>query len=165
MLALPGILLQPGRLVSVTTDDGRVLVCRRITPDERITLTFTHSMFGGDVRETYRADAEGVLVRERIVADNAAAAEYYATDGRTERHADGYEVISAPFSTHELVIRVDDRGNHRFTVGQTTSNLANAVSQPTQVRVSITRIHRPGSPACDLSNATGDISPYKEPFL
>lgn len=165
LIALPGILLQPGLVVSVTTDDGHVLVCTRAGRGDRLMLTFTHSMFGGDVRETYRINSEGVLIRERMVTDNAAAAEYYATDGRTEQHADGFEVFSEPFSTEEMVIRVDTRGNHRFTVGQTTWNLADAVTEPTQARISTTHMHSPGSPSCTFTNATSGISPYKETFL
>lgn len=156
LVALPGMLLQsgPGLVVSATTGDGQAVVCARVSPDALITLTFTHSMFGGDVREMYRVDADGVLIRERVVTDNAAAAEYYATDGRTEQRADGYEVISAPFSTSDLVIRVDQRGNHQLTIGQTTWNLADTLSEPTQVRITTDRSQRTGVQPCVSASLT-----------
>jgi hypothetical protein len=102
-----------------------------------VTLTFTHSMYGGDVSETYAATLDGTLARRRIVTGNAAAAEYYATDGRVARADAGYEVIAPPFATRELVIRVDARGDHRLSIGGETTMLAALLDAPTQVRIAL----------------------------
>jgi hypothetical protein len=136
-LAFPGCGARPPLILTATTESGATMVCMRVTPGTMMTLTFTHSMYGGDVREIYRVDRDGTLVRQRMVADRAAAAEYYATDGRVITTDDGYEIISPPFETGELVIRVDARGDQRLTVGATTWRLADAVAAPTQVRISV----------------------------
>jgi hypothetical protein len=138
-LAIPGVSLPPALTLTATTDTGTTLACARVTPGDMVTLTFTHSMYGGDVREIYRVGREGTLARQHMVADRAAAAEYYARDGRVVATDDGYEVISPPFETHELVVRVDARGDHRLTVGATTWRLADAVPEPTQVRIAVAR--------------------------
>lgn len=137
-LALPGIALQPALTLTATTDGGARLACARVSPGDALTLAFTHSMYGGDVRETYRVD-DGRLARKRMVTDNAAAAEYYAWDGRVTRTDEGYEVIGPAFVTDDLVIRVDARGDHRLTAGGRTWRLADAVPGPTQVRIAVTR--------------------------
>ena len=99
-LMLVMALLQPVSLLRVETGDGELVICARVDADTPVTLTFTHSMFGGFVRETYTVDDER-LVRQQIVTENAAAAEYYATDGRVASVPDGYEVLAGPFSTDE----------------------------------------------------------------
>lgn len=115
MLAMS--LLQPVTWVDVTTGDGARLGCVRVDGETPITLRFTHSMFGGAVSETYRVRDDGLLERRRMVTENAAAAEYYATDGAIRAVPDGYEVIAPPFATDRLAIRVDARGNHHLTIG------------------------------------------------
>jgi hypothetical protein len=136
-LTLPGISRQPALSLTATTDTGMTLVCERVQPGTLVTLTFTHSMYGGDVSETYAAAPDGTLARRRIVTANAAAAEYYATDGRVDRTGTGYEVIAPPFTTRELVIRADARGDHRLTVGGETRSLAALLDAPTQVRIAL----------------------------
>jgi hypothetical protein len=137
-LTLPGVALQPDLALTATTDGGAWLACARVAPGDELTLAFTHSMYGGDVRETYRVADDGRLVRERMVTDNAAAAEYYAWDGRVARTDGGYEVIGPAFATDDLVVRVDARGDHRLTAGDWTWRLADAVARPTRVRIAVT---------------------------
>lgn len=142
LLALPGVLSQPALAVTLVTGEGDQLTCTRVAPGARVELQFTHSMYGGYVREVYRVDPAGTLSRQRIVTEHAAAAEYYATDGRTRRQDDGWEVLAPPFATRELVIRVDDRGDHRITIDGTTYHLAAMLTQPTQVRIGTTHASR-----------------------
>lgn len=115
MLAMS--LLQPVSWVDAVTDDGARIVCARVDAGTPITFRFTHSMYGGAVSETYRVRDDGLLERQRMVTENAAAAEYYASDGAVRTVPDGYEVIAPPFATDRLAIRVDARGNHRLTIG------------------------------------------------
>lgn len=112
-VTLAGLLLQSVSVLRVVTLAGDVLACRVMGRDDRVTLVFTHSIYGGEVRETWRL-AAGDLARERIVADKAAAAEYYATDGATVRVEGGFEVVAAPLNVPELRFRVDQIGNHRL---------------------------------------------------
>lgn len=126
-------LLQPVTWLQVTTDDGTRIACARVDEDTPITLVFTHSMYGGFVAEHYRLRADGMLERERMVTENAAAAEYYATDGRIRQTTEGYEVLAAPFVADELPIRVDARGDHQLTIGRVTYPLYDQLEASTRV--------------------------------
>ena len=134
-IALPGMMMQPALSLQVTTGEGIPVLCSRVTPGTPVTLEFTHSMYGGYVREIYRVDADGELERERVVTEYAAAAEYYATDGRTSRVDDGYEVSGPPFVTRDLIVRVDDRGDHWLTIGQSRYHLAEMLPGSTRVHI------------------------------
>lgn len=136
IVMLAASLLQPVTWLQATTSDGTRLVCARVSGTTPITLTFTHSMYGGFVMEHYRLGADGMLERQRIVTENAAAAEYYATDGRVRQAPDGYEVVAGPFATDELIIRVDGIGNHRLSVGARRWHVFDIVGEPAQVRIS-----------------------------
>lgn len=139
LVALPAFLLQPALMLRVTTADGTKVICSRVVPGTAIILEFTHSMYGGFVRETYRIGDDGDLERQRIVTANAAAAEYYASDGRTRHIEGGYEVLGAPFTTDNLVVRVDDRGGHRLIVGATSHRLVEILPESTQIRIGVER--------------------------
>lgn len=134
-LAAIGTLAQPVQSVAVKTSDGNALVCRLVNRGTAVTLVFTHSMYGGEVRETWRA-VGNMLVRDRIVAERAAAAEYYATDGRTQRVDGGYEVIVAPLQASELPFRIDQIGNHRLRIDDEEIALTSEVSGPTGATLS-----------------------------
>ena len=112
-VALAGALAQPVTVLRAVTRDGDVLVCRTIGAGDPVTLVFTHSMYGGEVRETWRV-ADGGLARDRIVTEREAAAEYYATDGAVEWAEDGFVVVSPPLEVEALTVRVDGIGRHRL---------------------------------------------------
>ncbi len=140
LIILPALLLQPVLMLRVTTAEGATVICSRVAPGTAITLEFTHSMYGGFVRETYRVSHDGTLERERIVTKNAAAAEYYASDGRTRHVTGGYEVLAAPFTADDLVVRVDDRGNHKLSINSTSYRLTETLPESTQVRIHVERM-------------------------
>jgi hypothetical protein len=146
--------LQPVSTLQVTTGDGVRLSCVALSPGDNLTLSFTHSMYGGFVRETYAVDANGHLVRQSFITEYAASAEYYATDGRVRHVADGYEVIADPFATDELVIRVDGIGRHRMQVAGMEWPLFELLGEPAQVRISGDRIPRFRMPAGCVDAAT-----------
>lgn len=135
-MVLTGILLQPVTLLRVMTEDGDILVCQQIDANGAVTLVFTHSMYGGEVRETWRAQGNE-LVRDAIVTENAAAAEYYATDGVVERVRDGFEVTSPPIEIDALVIRIGQIGKHRLRVGQEEVFLADRVDGSVGASISV----------------------------
>lgn len=137
--SLPAISLQPDMSVRVTTGEGDIVACTEVMPGTPVSLEFTHSMFGGFVREHYRATSDGRLARERFVTENAAAAEYYGTDGRIRETREGYEVLAGTFVTDDLVVRVDQRGDHWLTIGDARMHLADRLPGSTQVHIQITR--------------------------
>jgi len=112
-VVLAGGLLQPVTVLQAGTDDGDLLTCRHVSAGAPVTLIFTHSMYGGEVRERWRVVGDG-LVRERIVAERAAAAEYYASDGAVEQMEDGFVVVAPPLAIEAPTVRVDQTGQHRL---------------------------------------------------
>ena len=155
---LATILIQPVTWVQATTDDGTRLACARVDADTPITLVFTHSMYGGFVAEDYQLRADGVLERQRMTTENAAAAEYYATDGQVRAGDDGYEVIAPPFSTDALAIRVDARGDHRLTIGARTWALYDMLGASTRVTLETRRSPRWNVPNGCFAAASQDIT-------
>lgn len=149
LITLPVFLLQPALTLRVATADGIQVICSRVAPGTAVTLEFTHSMYGGSVRETYQVGDDGDLERRQIVTENAAAAEYYATDGRTRRVEGGHEVLGAPFTTDELMVRVDDRGDHRLMIGSTSHRLTETLPDSTQVRIGVERTRPAMLSSCD----------------
>lgn len=139
LVSLPGIALQPVFALEVVTGEGAVVACVPAPAGTPVTLSFTHSMFGGFVRESYVVTPDGALQRQRVVTEHASAAEYYATDGRIQKTPQGFEVLAGPFITGDLVVRVDQRGNHRLTVGTSRYHLARMLPGSTQVHIGTIR--------------------------
>ena len=138
-IAAIGALAQPVQVAEVRTDDGNVLVCHRTAPGGIVTLVFTHSMYGGEVRETWRVDGDG-LDRVQIVTENAAAAEYYATDGRTRRVDGGVEVLALPAHVDTLPFRIDHIGNHRLRLDDEEISLASEVEESAGATLSAVQV-------------------------
>jgi hypothetical protein len=136
IITLAGAMLFPVTIVRVESGDGEPITCRQLASGETIGVSFTHSMYGGLVTETWQA-TESTLVRVRMVTENAAAAEYYAWDGRIEPVTDGYEVIAPPAQITELRVMVDDIGNHHLHIGSHTWPLASLLDTPVPVAISI----------------------------
>lgn len=130
--------------VTITTGTGDVVRCIPVFVGDEITLQFTHSMFGGYVRETWRVTPEHQLERVRFVTENAAAAEYYATEVTSFRVRDGWEVPLEALSQPELVVRVNQRGRHQLDINGTTVPLAELLPESTQVRITVTSSCQPG---------------------
>lgn len=144
LIALPGVMMQPALTVQVTTGDGAPVLCTRVTDKTPVMLEFTHSMYGGFVRELYHVNDHGELERQQVITELAAAAEYYATDGQTSRIEAGYEVLGPPFTTNDLIVRVDARGDHWLTVGRARYHLAKMLPGSTQIHIHGGRISAPG---------------------
>lgn len=123
---LAGLALTPITLVVVSGEHGPI-ACARTTVASEITLTFTHSMYGGDVSESFRRGENGTLDRTAILTDNAAAAEYYAWTGEVRTVGDRFEVVAPPASFTVLPFRIDHIGNHRLTVDGRTWHLAEGI--------------------------------------
>lgn len=132
-----GAALSPGQMIAVTTADAGPLVCHPIGRDSSVTLVFTHSMYGGDVRETYVAALGDRLRRTSIITDNAAAAEYYATDGRISRIDEGYLLLRPETTFDELIFRIDDIGRHRLLIEGDPIALTDGSSRSRQARLDV----------------------------
>jgi hypothetical protein len=138
IIMLAGAMLTPVTIVRVQPGDGQPIICHQLASGESIVVSFTHSMYGGLVTETWHA-AGTALVRDRMVTENAAAAEYYAWDGRILPVAGGYEVIAPPAQTAQLRVMIDDIGNHHLRIGSRVWPLANLLDTPIPVAIGIDR--------------------------
>jgi hypothetical protein len=138
IVILVGVLLTPVTIMQAITAEGEPLVCARVHPDTSMVLTYTHSMFGGKVWETYRLGDDDALRRTRMMAERAAAAEYYAWDGAVAAVDDGYEVLVPEQEFDALAIRVDQIGNHRLEIGGESYDLASMVDGSARVWLEIT---------------------------
>lgn len=150
-----GATLSPVRMIAVTAVGSDPIVCHPIGRDVTVTLVFTHSMYGGDVRETFTTAPGNGLRRTSIITDNAAAAEYYATDGRIARIDEGYLLLQPEQTFDELVFRIGDVGGHRLVIDGTTIALTNDPDRSRQARLAVV----PGTAAGSLLGWLGLGSP------
>lgn len=137
VLMLPALLQPTGPWLQLRTGDGELVSCLAVRPGDTVTLQFTHSMYGGYVRETWVVTPENQLKRDRIVTENAAAAEYYATEITPVRAADGWEVPGEQIELPKLVVRVNQRGNHQLWIESRSIPLHTLVPGSTQVHLSV----------------------------
>ncbi|HUG61040.1 MAG TPA: hypothetical protein VMP03_04305 [Methylomirabilota bacterium] len=140
-LLLAGAVFIPAAPVFLATnaETGATIFCRPLPGDERVALVFTHSMYGGDVREVYAAGDDGRLRRVEMTTANAAAAEYYAYDGAVSRVGDRYRVEVPPASFDEIVVRVDRIGAQRLVWDGGDFDLLTAAGEGAPVRLTVER--------------------------
>jgi hypothetical protein len=129
VVVLVGLALTPGPVVSMTTGPGERIFCRPVDVGEPFALVFQHSMYGGEVREEFKVQ-DDQLLRTGMTTENAAAAEYYAYDGRVLPDAAGYRVVVAPLPLDELPIVLDRVGQHRLRFADTEVALTEAGDAP-----------------------------------
>lgn len=137
VVMLPVLLIPTSRSVQIHTATGERVWCAPVDTGDVLQLQFTHSMFGGYVREKWKVTPANQLQRVRFVTENAAAAEYYATDGTSFQAEDGFVVPGDPLMEPELVVRASSRGNHEISVNENSVQLAEELPESTQVRVSV----------------------------
>ncbi len=106
----------PARILEIRDLDAAEGVMDRLPVGAQglLELTFTHSMYGGWVAESYAVGPE--LRRIAVRTEMAAAAEYYARYGNTRPVADGWLVEVAPLALARLLIRVDRVGDPALSV-------------------------------------------------
>ena len=129
---------------------GREIVCRPLAPPDRLVLAFSHSMYGGEVREEYVA-ADGRLRRVEMTTGNAASAEYYAYTADVIREGERFRVDVPAQDFAEVVVRVDRVGAPRLLVGDRGIDLLMAAGDGHRVRLgvrSVSVIHRLTGRSC-----------------
>lgn len=137
VVMVPTLLASSSQSLHVRTATGDVVWCSPVNQNDVVQVQFTHSMFGGYVREQWNITPNNQLQRARFLTENAAAAEYYATDGTSFRADDGFVVPGDPLVQSELTVRVNNRGDHVLSVGGQSVRLADQLPQNTQVRITI----------------------------
>jgi hypothetical protein len=95
-------------------DDDAIVFCRHLATDRTFRFVFTHSMFGGDVVESYRINTDLTLTRSTVTADTAGAADYYGLYGEAVRNDGQYALLVPPLVVQELRFIAGDRANYRL---------------------------------------------------
>ena len=125
------------RATDLLDSGDRVVVCRPF-PDDGVTLVYTHSMYGGDVRERFVPTGRS-LRRVEMTTANPAAAEYYASTVSVTEVEGRYRVDAPPATYDEIVVRVNDVGHHLLVVGDETFDLLALTGQAHRVRLDVVR--------------------------
>ena len=133
---LVGVMFTPSNRLVVRSDGGQNIVCERISSGDRVTLTFTNSMFGGAVRETYLVNSDQ-LTQVSFVTELEAAAEYYAWTLPVLQTNDGFQVLVEPESYSSIPVQVDPRSDYKLTIGNSTFDLSGEVEQPMSVVIEL----------------------------
>jgi hypothetical protein len=104
---------EPALEVRILDQDGsRVVGAMPLDASREFTLSFTHSMYGGTVTETYEVlwDPTPQLRRTAVRTQHGGAAEYYARYGNFFQDGDGWIVDVPPLTLPSLQMRVDSIG-------------------------------------------------------
>jgi hypothetical protein len=125
------------RATDLLDSGDRVVLCRPF-PADGVTLVYTHSMYGGDVRERFVPDGRS-LRRVEMTTANPAAAEYYATTVSVTEVDGRYRVDAPPATYDQIVVRVDDVGRHRLVIGDEMFDLLALTGQAHRVRLDVMR--------------------------
>lgn len=123
------------RVTDLRDDGDHVVICAPF-PAGGVTLIYTHSMYGGDVRERFVA-ADRSLRRVEMTTANPAAAEYYAFTATVTQVGPRYRVDVPPESFPSLIVRVDNVGHHRLVVGDRAYDLLVLTGQAHRVRLDV----------------------------
>lgn len=124
------LLVRPMPVVEVRAGDGRLLARWPVVDGQVLTLTFTHSMYGGDVREDYRVDPRQGLVLVSVTARQAAL-DYYALPVSTGTGEYRTAVVERPLGV--IRVRADRIGQHRLTYGDYEMSLVEAAGDEVAV--------------------------------
>jgi hypothetical protein len=133
---LIGMAAMPAPVLRVTSDSGAIDICLPAGTGDPVILTFTNSMYGGEVREQFEVTNEQ-LVRTRFVTENAASAEYYSWNTAIEVTDDGFEVMVPPESFAVVPVLVDTIGDYRLIVGNREFALSRLVTEPESTRIEV----------------------------
>jgi|GEM_PF-1715670 len=131
-MAILGV--RPAPAVEVRTADGRVLAQWPLVEGQVLALTFTHSMYGGDVREVYRVDAQRGLTLVEVTAQQAAL-DYYALPVSTGMGE--YRTASVERPLGAIWVRADRIGRHRLAYGGQQLSLFEAAGDGVAVCVGV----------------------------
>jgi hypothetical protein len=131
-------------LAFVVTDlsDGREILCRQVRPGDAIVLSFTNSMYGGDVREEFAATTDGRLRRVGMTTANAAAADYYAYTSAVVAEDGRFRIDVPTVALGEIVVRADRVGRHRIAIGTDVVDLLTkgGAGRPVRLRIERTMV-------------------------
>lgn len=141
LLALTTMTLTPqGTASSLLVTDvtsGRIVLCQHISAGDHLSLSFTNSIYGGEVREDYEITDQGRLRRTRMTTERAAAADYYAYTVNVIPEGDRYRIDVPPVELTVLVVRVDQIGQHSLTIGAHQTDLLALTGDRHQVRIAV----------------------------
>jgi hypothetical protein len=118
--------------------DADARLVARLASTDVFRLEFTHSMYGGWVREAYHL-AGARLRRTSVTAQRAGAAEYYALYGNLRRNGEEWIVEVPPLDLERLRVRVDATGQPALVSGAERLELLSVVPDGHVVEVRVAR--------------------------
>jgi hypothetical protein len=100
-------------------DGGRLLATVLLEESGTFALVFTHSMYGGEVVETYQVARQPSprLERSAVRTERSGAAEYYARYGDFRPGPEGWVLEMERLELARLPLRVDRTGSPAIQVG------------------------------------------------
>jgi hypothetical protein len=123
-------------------EGGQVMGALPLDDTRAFTLSFTHSMYGGSVAETYEvlwdqslADSTLQLSRTTVRTQNGAAAEYYARYGNFVRDGDSWRVDAPHLTLPYVRMRVDGTGQPELVSGRERLALLSLVPDGSLVEI------------------------------
>ncbi|MDQ3412374.1 MAG: DUF1850 domain-containing protein [Chloroflexota bacterium] len=133
LLAVIAIATPVPRLTVVDDTTGTAVACRSLAHGERVTLAFTHSMYGGDVHEEYMVTRQGTLRRVAMRTEHPAAADYYAHTANVVREGEMYRIEIPAAEFDEIAVRIDQVGKPRLLFSDQTLDLLTATGNQHRV--------------------------------
>ncbi len=137
LVGLVVFLARPVPVIEVRADDGSVLARWPLVGDQALVLTFTHSMYGGDVREVYRVDAQRGLTLVEVTARQAAL-DYYALPVAAGTGEYRTAAVERPLGA--IHVRADRIGQHRLAYGDRQLSLVEAAGDGVAVWVGVAQL-------------------------
>jgi hypothetical protein len=130
-------------------DDGnRLLGTVWLEQPGTFAVVFMHSMYGGEVVETYQVTRQPSprLERSAVRTESGGAAEYYARYGEFRRGAEGWELETDRLELARLALRVDRTGKPSLQVGAHRLPLLGVVPDGhlAELRPAVVAQHRDG---------------------
>ncbi|MDQ3693074.1 MAG: DUF1850 domain-containing protein, partial [Chloroflexota bacterium] len=148
LLAVMAMATPVPRLTVVDDTAGTAVVCRSLAHGERVTLAFTHSMYGGDVHEEYMVTRQGRLRRVAMRTAHPAAADYYAHTANVVREGEMYRIEIPVAEFAAIAVRIDEVGRPRLIFRDHELDLLTATGHQHRVIIGATLSNRFAGDAC-----------------
>lgn len=124
--------------VVVTSEEGRVAVALPLGPDRRFALTYRHSVYGVEAAEWFVADCDGRLRMVAVSSPSEAVLDYYAIEGRRDRHGGGWRLRPHQPAAHdELPLMATAHGQRTLLANDHRVPLWDASGESLRLRLRI----------------------------
>jgi len=132
--------LEPTYVLEVRNlDKGEVIYCREISPKDRFTLSFVHSMYGTLVYEVFEVGSVGEFVHVSTICESASAAEYFSMGFKPIHFNGSAYIIAGTGSLVKIPMLVTARSRWTLTLENRRIQLSSLVGDGDRVEVSLAK--------------------------